>query len=58
MTVMFLKQKSNAFQMFKWYLERVEKEIGKILKCLILDKGGEFISNEYEMFYNDIGIKR
>ena len=26
MTVMFLKQKSDAFQMFKWYLERVEKE--------------------------------
>ena len=26
MTVMFLKQKSDAFQMFKWYLARVEKE--------------------------------
>ena len=29
MTVRFLKQKSDAFQMFKWYLARVEKEIGK-----------------------------
>ena len=44
--------------MFKWYLERVEKEIGKSLKCLRLDKGGEFNSNEIEMFCNDRGIKR
>ena len=26
MTVMFLKAKSNGFQLFKWYLARVEKE--------------------------------
>ena len=37
MTVMFLKQKYDAFQMFKWYLERVEKEIGKSMKCLRSD---------------------
>ena len=32
--------------------------MGKILKCLISDRGGEFTSNEFEMFYNDRGIKR
>ena len=58
MTVMFLKHKFDAFQMFKWYLARVEKEIGKNLKCLRLERGGEFTSNEFEMFYNDRGIKR
>ena len=58
MTVMFLKQKFDAFQMFKWYLERVEKEIGKNLKCLRSDRGGEFTSNEFEEFYKDRGIKR
>ena len=26
MTVIFLKQKSDTFQMFKWYVARVEKE--------------------------------
>ena len=57
MTVMFLKQKFYAFQMFKWYLERVEKETGKSLKWLRLDRGGEFISNEFEIFCNDRGIK-
>ena len=58
MTVMFLKHKSDAFQMFKWYLARVEKEIGKSLKCLRYDRGGEFTSREFEEFCNDRGIKR
>ena len=44
--------------MFKQYLVRVEKETEKSLKCLRSDKGGEFISNQFEMFYNDKGIKR
>ena len=34
MEVMFLKQKSDAFQMFKWYISRVEKEMRKFLKFL------------------------
>ena len=58
MTVMFLKQKFGAFQMFKWYLARLEKEIGKSLKCLRFDRGGKFTSNEFETFCNDREIKR
>ena len=57
MTAMFLKKKYYAFQMFKWYLERVEKETGKNIKCLRLDRGGEFTSREFEMFCNDRGTK-
>ena len=34
MIVMFLKKKFDTFQMFKWYLERVEKETGKSMKYL------------------------
>lgn len=58
MTVMFLKKCSDAFQMFKWYLAMVEKEIGKSLKCLRLDRGGEFTSKEFKTFCIDKGIKR
>ena len=58
MTVMYLKDKFEAFQKFKWYLARVEKETRKKLKCLRSDRGGEFISNEFNAFYNDRGIKR
>ena len=58
MIAMFLKQKSDAFQMFKWFFARFEKEIGKNLKCLRSNRGGEFTSREFEMFCNDKGIKR
>ena len=44
--------------MFKWYLARVEKETSKSMKCLRSDRGGKFMSNEFEMFWNDRGIKR
>ena len=58
MTIMFLKHKYDAFQMFKWYLARYEKENGKSLKCLRSNRGGEFTSNEFDIFCNDRGIKR
>ena len=57
MTVMYLKEKSKAFEKFKWYLSRVEKEIVKRLKCLRSDRGGEFISNEFNNFCIERGIK-
>ena len=44
--------------MFKWYLARVEKEVGKSLKCLRSDRGGELTSREFEEFYNEKTIKR
>ena len=58
MTIMFLKKKYDAFQMFKWYPARVEKETGKTLKCLRFDRGGEFTSRDFEVFCNDREIKR
>ena len=58
MMVMYLKDKCEAFQKFKWYLARVEKETRKKLKCLRLDRGGEFISNEFNELYIERGIKR
>ena len=58
MTVMYLRNKSEAFEKFKWYLARVEKEIGKRLKCLRSDRGGEFISHEFNNFCIERGIKR
>ena len=58
MIVMYLKEKSQAFQKFKWYLARVEKETRKRLKFLRSERGGEFISNEFNNFYIERGIKR
>ena len=58
MIVMYLKEKSEAFQKFKLYLARVEKENVKRLKCLRSNRGGEFISHEFNNFYIERGIKR
>ena len=58
MIVMYLREKLEEFEKFKWYLARAEKEIGKRMKCLRLDKGGEFISHEFNNFCIERGIKR
>ena len=57
-TVMYLREMSKAFEKFKCYLTRVEKETGKRLKCLRLGRGGEFISNKFNNFCIERGIKR
>ena len=58
MAIMFMKVKSHAFYMIKWYKARVEKETRKYLKCFIFNRGGEFISDEFNIFGNEKGIKR
>jgi transposase InsO family protein len=58
MPIMFLQEKSDAFQLFKRYLARVEKETCKSLKHLRYDRGGDFISNKFNILCNDRGIKR
>ena len=58
MIFMYLRNKSEEFEKIKWYFSRVEKETAKRLKCLRSDKGGEFISNEFNNFYIERGIKR
>ena len=55
---MYLKEKLETFGKLKWYLERIEKETRKILKCLRLDRGCEFISNEFNNFCIEREIKR
>ena len=56
--VFFLKEKLEAFQKFKAFKILVESEIGKKLKCLISDNGGESTSKEFNLFCENHGIKR
>jgi hypothetical protein len=46
--VMFLKEKYEAFEKFKAFKALVENETDLKIKCLRSDRGGEFISNEFE----------
>lgn len=44
--------------MFKKFKAMVELQCGYHVKKLRTDKGGEFISNDFEKFCEDLGIER
>lgn len=56
--VCFLKHKSEAFKCFKKFKALVEKQSGLYIKALRTDRGEEFISNEFNIFCEQNGIRR
>ena len=58
MWVAIQRDKPKAFEKFKLFKNRVENEFGLKIKCLRSNRGGEFISNEFNNFCEDNGIKR
>ena len=56
--VYLLKQKSQAFDVFKSFKVMAEKESNKFIKVLRSDGGGEYMSNEFMDFCKYHGIKR
>lgn len=56
--VYFLKEKSQAFETFKTFKTMVEKEKGLKIKSMRSDRGGEFLSKEFNKFCEDNGIRR
>jgi transposase InsO family protein len=55
--VCFLKKKSQAFKCFKVFRELVENETILKIKCLRLNNGGEFTSNEFKGLCEEHGIR-
>ena len=56
--VCLLNKKSEAFNQFKRFKELIENESDLKIKCQRLDNGGEFISNEFNNYCSEQGIKR
>ena len=56
--VAFFKEKSEAFEKFKVFKALTENQIGKILKAVRSDRGGEFSSRNFKEFCDKHGIKR
>ena len=54
--VYLLKQKSQSFDVFKIFKAMAEKESNIFIKVLRLDRGGEFMSNEFMEFCKYHGI--
>jgi len=57
MWVAFLKENFEAFDKFTIFKNRVENESGIKIKFLRSDRGGEFTSNEFNIFCETNGIK-
>jgi hypothetical protein len=56
--IYLMKEKSSALDLFKKFKVLVENESGCVIQCLRTDRGGEFTSNDFNMFCSDHGIKR
>ncbi|GBM44103.1 Retrovirus-related Pol polyprotein from transposon TNT 1-94 [Araneus ventricosus] len=55
--VFTLKSKSEVFSIFKEYLSRIQRELGRKLKSVRTDNGLEFCHKDFETFLRDLGIK-
>jgi transposase InsO family protein len=53
----FLKEKDEAFEKFKIFKALTENQTCNILKIVISDRGGEFMSSDFEEFCDKHGIK-
>jgi len=54
--VFLLKTKDEAFECFKTYKAEVENQLEKKIKCVRSDRGGEYFSNEFDLFCSENGI--
>ena len=48
--------KSEAFEKFKDFRVEVEKQLGKSIKLLRSDRGGEYLSDEFQNYLKENGI--
>ncbi len=53
MDMYLMKYKSEAFEKFREYKNEVENQIGKSIKTLQSDRGGEYLSTEFTQFLKD-----
>ena len=54
--VYLLKYKSEVFEKFKEYKSEVENQLGQSIKVLRSDRGGEYLSQEFQYYLKENGI--
>ncbi|GJU46520.1 retrotransposon protein, putative, ty1-copia subclass [Tanacetum coccineum] len=54
--VYLLKHKHEVFETFKVFKNEVENQLGKIIKALRSDRGGEYINQEFKDYLKACGI--
>ena len=56
--VYLISAKSEALNYFKKYRAEVERQLGRNIKVLRTDRGGEYNSKEFNLYCQEHGIKR
>lgn len=56
--MVLLKEKSEAFCKFKNFKKIVEHETGATIKTFRTDRGGEFVSHDFDLYCDQNGISR
>ena len=54
--VYLLKHKSETFETFKMFLNEVQNQLGKTIKAIRSDRGGEYLSQEFDDHLKSCGI--
>ena len=54
--VFFMKEKSETLSKFKEFQMKIEKEVGRKIKCLRTDNGGEYTSDEFYKYLQECSI--
>ena len=54
--VYLMHHKSDTFEKFKEYRAEVENQLGKSIKILRSDRGGEYLDRDFEEFLVEHGI--
>jgi transposase InsO family protein len=57
-SIYIFKRKVDLFNVFKQFRALVEKIIGRSIKCLSTNNGGEFTFLEFENYCKEVGIER
>ena len=55
--VFFMKEKSDTFSKFKEFRESAEGEVGKKIRCLRTDNGGEYSSSGFSQYLRECRIR-
>ena len=55
--VYFLRQNSHAFEYFKQFRNMIEKQIGKFIRILRSDQGGEFKKGDFNKYCKEHRIQ-
>jgi transposase InsO family protein len=54
--IYLMRHKSEAFEKFKEFQNEVQNQLGKTIKALRLDRGGEYLSQEFGDHLKQFGI--